>query len=210
MRSESQYRKRRREVAADLFVQSAEAVIAQKGYEGATMHDIAGAAGCAVGTLYLYFKNKEMLFNAMVTRHSHAIADQLARASAGVSGPLEQLRVRNEAMIAYFNAHREFFRIFYAADIGGRANIASNLRGSAMRAYLESKALEIEMARKAQTAGLIRTDIPPEEMIEFLHGVMVTTLARWSTAASIPPQENQKRLIWSLISGGLGVMRRGA
>jgi len=208
MRSQSEYKKRRREVAADLFVHAAEAVIAQKGFEGATMHDIAAAAGCAVGTLYLHFKNKEDLFNAMVTRHCHAIAEHVAQAAEGAATPLEQLRRRIEAMIGYFNGHREFFRIFYAAGITGRAVIASNLRGSALRAYTDAKTLEIELTRQAQQAGLVRRDVPAEDMVEFFHGVVTTTLARWSTAENIPSQPEQARLIWGLISGGLGVTER--
>lgn len=199
----SQFKKKQREVAAAIFVEAAEQVIAERGYAGATMQDIAQRAGCAVGTLYLHFKNKEDLFNEMVTRHCHASVEHVSQAGASVANPLEQLRRRNEALLAYFNIHREFFRIFYAAGIAGKANIAANLRGSALRAYLEARALETELARKAQRAGLVRGDIPAEEMVEFIHGVMMTTLARWSTAESIPPQAEQARLIWGLISGGL-------
>jgi AcrR family transcriptional regulator len=205
MRSSSLYKRRQRETAETLFVEAAESAIAAKGYEGATMQDIARAAGCGVGTLYLHFENKEELFNALVGRHCHAIAEQLDEASAACRGPLEQIRRRTEAMIDYFNAHREFFRIFYAAGITGRAYLAANLRGSAMRDYLEGKARETDMLRAAQKAGHMRRDIPAADLVEFLHGVMVTTLARWSAEGNAPEPAEQKRLIWGLLSAGMEV-----
>jgi len=190
MRSASLFKKKQREVAAALFVEAAEKVIAEK--------------GCAVGTLYLHFKNKEDLFNEMVTGHCHAITAEVTRASADAAKPLEQLRLRIVAMMRYFNEHREFFRIFYASGIAGRALVGSNLRGSALRTYNEAKQLETELVRKAQSAGDLRTDIPAEDMIEFLHGVVTTTLARWSVADKVPPQPQQVRLIWELVCGGMG------
>ncbi|MGD0089529.1 MAG: TetR/AcrR family transcriptional regulator [Planctomycetota bacterium] len=204
--SESLFRKRQRAVAATTFVEAAEQVIAGKGYAGATMQDIASKAGCAVGTLYLHFKNKEDLFNALVTRHTHAIVARAAQDGAGKADPLEQLRRRNAALIAYFNEHREFFRIFYAAGVTGKADIAANLRGSALRTYYAGKALETDLVRKAQKAGLVRRDIPAGEMVEFIHGVMMATLARWSTAQTLPPPLEQARLIWGLIGSGLGAV----
>jgi AcrR family transcriptional regulator len=205
MRSSSLYKRRQRETAETLFVQAAESAIAAKGYEGATMQDIARAAGCGVGTLYLHFENKEELFNALVARHCQAIADELDRASAGCRDPREQLQRRTEAMIDYFNAHREFFRVFYDAGITGRAYLASNLRGRAMQAYLDAKARETEMLRAAQQAGHVRRDISAADLVEFLHGVMMTTQARWSAEGNAPEPAEQKRLIWGLLGAGMGV-----
>jgi len=205
MSSVSPFKKRQRAAAAALFVAAAEQVIAEKGYAGATMQDIASRAGCAVGTLYLHFKDKEDLFNALVTRHTHAVIERVNHSVAAAADPLEQLRRRIAALIAYFNEHREFFRIFYAAGVTGRADIAANLRGSALRAYREGKAFETGLVRRAQKAGLVRGDIPASEMIEFIHGVMLVTFARWSMAKGLPPASEQPRVIWRLISGGLGV-----
>ena len=44
----------------------------EKGFDGATMQDIAAAAGCAVGTLYLHFKNKEQLLGGILLKYGTA------------------------------------------------------------------------------------------------------------------------------------------
>ncbi|WP_054948646.1 TetR/AcrR family transcriptional regulator [Numidum massiliense] len=57
-------------------------VFGDKGYHTARMDDIAKAAGVAKGTLYLYFRNKEVMFQAMLTKILDdylAVHEQIAR-----------------------------------------------------------------------------------------------------------------------------------
>ena len=56
---------RRRQILA-----AAQQVFRAKGYEGASMSDIALEAGVSKGTLYVYFINKEALFGAAVQQYS--------------------------------------------------------------------------------------------------------------------------------------------
>jgi len=53
-----------------------------KGYHAATIADVAAAAGLGKGTLYLYFKNKEAIAEAMVDRHFAAIEARITQAPA--------------------------------------------------------------------------------------------------------------------------------
>ena len=48
------------------ILDGARAVFLAQGFEGASMNDIAKAAGVSKGTLYVYFKDKEELFGAIV------------------------------------------------------------------------------------------------------------------------------------------------
>jgi TetR/AcrR family acrAB operon transcriptional repressor len=50
------------------ILDAAAAVIIRLGYDKATMSDIAQAAGASRGTVYLYFKGKEELFEALLYR----------------------------------------------------------------------------------------------------------------------------------------------
>lgn len=53
----------------------AKQVFFARGFDGASMSEIALAAGVSKGTLYVYFENKERLFAALVEEHSRAIAE---------------------------------------------------------------------------------------------------------------------------------------
>ena len=59
-------------------------VFAERGFEAARLDDVAAKAGVAKGTLYLYFKDKEALFEALVRS---AVSPILGQASAAASMP---------------------------------------------------------------------------------------------------------------------------
>jgi AcrR family transcriptional regulator len=61
-----QYRQGRREKIVDAAV----LVFGEKGFAGASVADIAKAAGIAKGTVYLYFPSKEEIFTAILVERS--------------------------------------------------------------------------------------------------------------------------------------------
>jgi AcrR family transcriptional regulator len=69
-------------------------VFSERGYESARLDDVAAKAGVAKGTLYLYFKDKEALFEAMVRSAVAPLMDNMG-AAATMPGmkPAEFLRL---------------------------------------------------------------------------------------------------------------------
>lgn len=61
--------KRRKEDRPAEIVTAALEVFAARGFAGTRLEDVAARAGVSKGTLYLYFRNKEELFKAMVRHH---------------------------------------------------------------------------------------------------------------------------------------------
>src|SRR5579872_2357860 len=57
------------------IIDGARAVFLAQGFDAASMNDIARAAGVSKGTLYVYFKHKEELFEAIVEEECHAQAE---------------------------------------------------------------------------------------------------------------------------------------
>lgn len=57
-------------------------VFAAHGFEAARLDDVAAKAGVAKGTLYLYFKDKEALFEAMVRSAVAPVMDNMGAAAA--------------------------------------------------------------------------------------------------------------------------------
>ncbi len=62
----------------DAILDAAETVFARSGYDGASLREIAGLAGVAQALIHYHFKNKEHLFEAMVSRRATAINDTRA------------------------------------------------------------------------------------------------------------------------------------
>lgn len=57
------------------IIEGARAVFLTQGFDAASMNDIARAAGVSKGTLYVYFANKEELFEAIVEEECDAQAE---------------------------------------------------------------------------------------------------------------------------------------
>jgi AcrR family transcriptional regulator len=64
---------------------------AAKGYAEARLEDVALRAGIAKGTIYLYFKNKELLFRAVLRGLMHHVFEELETFVQEFSGSAEEL-----------------------------------------------------------------------------------------------------------------------
>ena len=90
---------------------AAEAVFAEKGYDGARLQDIAARAGCSVGAVYFRFKDKNALFSAVAESFVDDARMGLASLLAGeVAAPEEVLRRYVQAAAMSFRRHRGLFR----------------------------------------------------------------------------------------------------
>lgn len=57
-------------------------VIAERGFEAATMAEIAARAGAPIGSLYRFFPSKEVLADALIRRYQELIADAFEKIDA--------------------------------------------------------------------------------------------------------------------------------
>lgn len=60
-------------------MEAAAAVIAERGFEAATMAEIAARAGALVGSLYHFFPSKEALAEALIRRYEGIVDEAFAR-----------------------------------------------------------------------------------------------------------------------------------
>ena len=66
------------------ILEAAAAVIAEKGYEGATMAEIAARSGTKIGSLYRFFPNKESLADTIVVSARENLDSVFDRFDSGV------------------------------------------------------------------------------------------------------------------------------
>jgi AcrR family transcriptional regulator len=76
-----------------LLLEAAERLFARRGAGATSLHEIAAEAGVANGTLYNYFRSREDIVAAVVTRLVTRMHDDVARRAAGVLDPAERLAV---------------------------------------------------------------------------------------------------------------------
>jgi AcrR family transcriptional regulator len=84
-------RKAESTIRRDAILDAALTVFAERGFEAARLDDVAARAGVAKGTLYLYFKDKEALFEDVVRRAVSPIVERVSTIAATPDIPMANL-----------------------------------------------------------------------------------------------------------------------
>lgn len=111
-------RRTRREVLSEFrcaeISAAARSVFAAKGFADATVDEIAQVAGVAKGTLYLYYKSKRAIYLAAVRSGLEELLTQLRQQLDEATTVEEKIRAFVRTRLGYFDANRDFFRIYYS------------------------------------------------------------------------------------------------
>ena len=113
------------ETAADLF--------GEFGYNDVRMEDIATRAGVAKGTLYLYYKDKDDLFLALILDRMTRLFEQAQARALRAKQPEEKLLVVVQEVFDYFRSYPHIFAAIQRLDNVGSAGQMEALRGSRNR-----------------------------------------------------------------------------
>lgn len=171
----------------DAILDAAERVFAASGYQGATMREIAEAAGVAQGLIHYHFKTKENLFEAMAARRSGQINQ---RRAALLEGLFAQGMPSLEAIVeALFRPTIET-GLDLARDGGAFARILVSFANSAdprdqklIETYYDPIAQKFIAALMRVEPGLSRADAVWAYM--FAIGVGMTMMAKTGRPARL-------------------------
>jgi len=134
-----------------------------KGYEGVAVPEIARAAGVATGTVYLYFKDKQALVNALYRHWKRAYNN-------AVLAPLPPSPSIRERFASYWRRMSEFARAHPRAtrfmDLHHHAAYLDGESRAASREYLD---VATQFAREGRERGAIR-DLDPLLIVALMWG----------------------------------------
>jgi len=182
------------------IVEGARSIFLAQGFDAASMSDIARAAGVSKGTLYVYFDNKEQLFQAIVQEECLFHAEttfNLDPADRDVEGTLTRLGVAYveflcqpekasalRTVVAIADRMPEIGKVFYETGPAvGIARVADYLRAQTEAGVLAIEDCELASAQfmEACKATLVLPvlfnfrDAPPPDRIRYVVGVAVKT-----------------------------------
>jgi AcrR family transcriptional regulator len=161
-------RQRGHERVASLL-EAAAVCFVEKGYDAATMTEIAGRAGAAIGSLYQFFPTKEALARALMGNYADALQQRLhklaERAEAWDSDRLATELIR--LLVAFRRRHPAFVALAEAV-----ASLPA-LRGLAIRQRLRGELQSL--------LGQHAPDLPPTE----LHAAAVVVLQLMKAAVAL-------------------------
>jgi AcrR family transcriptional regulator len=106
----------------DQIVRAAIDVFSRRGYDKATVREVAEAAGLSSGSLYCYIRAKEdmlyLIFDKLITTKR----EEVCRAIAGLEDPMERARAAIRAELEVAHRYREevvlLYRESHSLDLG--------------------------------------------------------------------------------------------
>ena len=102
-------------------------LFSQKGYQNVSMHEIASHAEFAIGTLYKFFKNKEDLYNSLLTDTASQFHAALSAALDGEWDCQKKLRRYIRSYWDQFQKNAAAVRLYFSETTGVSYNLRSNL-----------------------------------------------------------------------------------
>ena len=114
---------------AEGILQAAVRLFARKGYEATSTREIVEAAGVTKPMIYYYFKNKEGLYEAVLTRFLSQFALRLRAVVDEPREPRDHLVEVVWAHLEYCREHRDFAKFFYAVFFGPEESAVGGLAG---------------------------------------------------------------------------------
>jgi AcrR family transcriptional regulator len=203
--------KSKEEVVQEFRIQSIQEatmrVIARKGMAAATMQEIAGEAGVAKGTIYLYFRDRDELVektfeNAMT--QLHAKIDEAMNAEGSFE---EKLRRMLGAKMRFFEENREFFRLFMSLRYPeGNAQQQRRQKRTCQPQYQSRVDQFATLLQQGMDAGEIRRANPQRLAIFLIEGSNALTIERVMEEAP-PPEQDDVELIASALLEGIAIRK---
>ena len=164
--------------------QSAKAAFAAKG-SGASLDEIARAAGVGIGTLYRHFPTRDALIEAVYRNETENLAHAAAEL-ADAAAPVEALRKWMLLFIDYMATKHGMSEALDSIVGGG-----SELRAVSGARVAKAVAMLVD---RAMASGAIEPDIEPLDFLRALAGIAYANAdANWKTSA--------QRLVNILIAG---------
>lgn len=111
-------REREREARKGAILEAAKAIFFSKGFQSATMDQIAEAAELSKGAVYSYFANKEDLYVTILLEGLGLLHERFEHAVAGKPNWEEQLRSIGWAYYHFFREHRSYYNILFLMQHG--------------------------------------------------------------------------------------------
>lgn len=153
------------------IIEAATTVFAGHGYKGASVDDIAEAAGVSKGTVYGYFHNKEDLFYASFEAFQAQVAEQFMTALTEQPTARGSLAVGLKTITAMLRANIDVFpvtlEVWAAASSGPtRERFAAAMEGL----YVEFRGLTTGLIQRGQEEGEFRRDVNAEAVAGWLVG----------------------------------------
>ena len=183
------------------IAQVAKAVFAERGYQQATLEEIAQQAGMSKATIYLYYKNKDDLFLQVVEKLVETAITETTQAAEAPGAPLDKLARLVCGKMAFYEHEREFFRIYLNEKHGLEVAPKDPHKRLLRHMYLQGVDMLASVLQEGMDAGVLRP-METRRLAFFLQEMMSTVLGqRIQGKAKTSVEEDAKQLLDLFLHG---------
>ena len=189
----------RRDKRQDIM-RAAEKLFTTRRFHEITTGEVAEAAQVGKGTIYRYFQDKEDLFFQTAMSGFDELCDLVRRKVPSGASFREQLLEVCERVGMFFARRKQLFRLMQAEDFR-MALVVGSIHDRWLGHRKQLVAAVADVIRKGVAEKVIRGDLPPEVLANFLLG-MLRTRAR--DLADAPEAVRRYEVVLDLFYHGAG------
>jgi TetR/AcrR family transcriptional regulator len=160
--------RKRKPLRKEEIIAEATRLFAERGYEGASMADLAERVGLRKASLFHHFASKEELYATVLAQLMEAVKTSIITALVAEGSFTERLDGLTDALTATLSAqpHTAKFLVREAMDAGPAMK-----EGGLGRIVQDALAAALELAKEGQREGMINPDLDATHLIVSLIGV---------------------------------------
>ncbi len=183
----------------EAILRAAIKVFAGNGYFSSKVSDIAGEAGIADGTVYLYFKSKDEILHSIFDRAMDEFISEGKKEIAAIDRPLAKLTRIAELHLEKLGADRDL-AIVFQVELRGSTKFMQEFSAAGFGEYLDLIRQTIE---DGQNAGDFRADIKPVVAAKILYGALDEMVTNWVLSSRSYPLAPMAGEVLKIFFGGV-------
>ena len=174
-------------------------VFANKGFFNSKVADIAGEAGIADGTVYLYFKSKDDILHSIFDRAMADFITEGKKELEGIESPDLRLRRIAELHLERLGADRDM-AIVFQVELRGSTKFMQEFSAAGFHEYLEIIRMTIEDGQKK---GMFRSDLKPVVAAKIFYGSLDEMVTNWILSKRSYPLAPMADEVLKVFFGGM-------
>lgn len=159
----------------EAILRAAIKVFARNGFFNSKVSDIAGQAGIADGTVYLYFKSKDEILHSIFDRAMAEFISEGKKELALIDTPKAKLTRIAELHLEKLGADRDLAVVFQV-ELRGSTKFMQEFSAAGFAEYLEIIRKTID---SGQRSGDFRNDIKPIVAAKIFYGALDEMVTNW-------------------------------
>ncbi len=187
------------------ILEAAEPLLAERGYDGVSILDIARQANVSKANIYHHFASKDALYLAVVKYAFQDMADLLAELAEESTSPETQLANFAEAHLKFLFQHPNVPRLILRELLNSKSQRGRSL---AEQVFSDNFARLSDIIRRGQQAGRLRSNVDAGHMAISVAGMNVFLFLAWPAIQHLPEgtfsnPEASGRAMFDILLGGM-------